>query len=163
MKFLDDEPYVSYPQHWVDEVKNGKKSWECIGKGCPLCGVGNKKRAMALFNVVLLDGQAEDERTVATLECGPMLSDLIEENHNDRGGPLSKHYWTLRKKKAPGANGKVSYFMTVVRAAELGEEFGLDPAVIKAGLANLKGLDEASFKFPTKEKLAEIRDEYLTD
>lgn len=164
VKFLDDEPYASYAQHWVDEVKDGKKSWTCIGKKCPLCGVGNKKRAMALFNVVVVDESLLDGTpTVKTLECGPMLSDLIEENHNDRGGPLSKHYWTLRKKKAPGANGKVSYFMTVVKAAELADDFGLDPAEVKAALTGLKGLDETSLQFPTAEKLAEIRDEYLVD
>lgn len=161
VKFLDDEPYVSYAQHWVDEVKDGKKSWTCLGKGCPLCGAGNKKRAMALFNVVVID--ESDDRTVQTLEAGPMLSDLIEENHNDRGGPLSKHFWTLRKKKAAGANGKVSYFMTVVRAGELAEEFGLNPDDVKASLAGLKPLTEDAFKFPSLDKLKEIRDQYLTD
>ena len=54
IKFLQDRPFATYQQHWIDRPK-GKKSFVCMGDGCPLCEIlGDKPRGKFAFNVLVL-------------------------------------------------------------------------------------------------------------
>src|ERR1039458_730410 len=47
--FLEEEPFATYNQHWVNEITDGRKSFVCLGEDddCPLCviGLGTRNRS----------------------------------------------------------------------------------------------------------------------
>src|SRR5437588_425738 len=56
--FLDDKPFASYNQHWIE--RKGKKSFTCLGADCPLCDIlGDRPSTYACFNVVDMTGERE--------------------------------------------------------------------------------------------------------
>jgi hypothetical protein len=55
--FLEDEPFVSYRQHWIDDGQSpgkGDRPYTCVGIDCPLCGIGDRPSASFMFNVLVL-------------------------------------------------------------------------------------------------------------
>jgi hypothetical protein len=44
--FLEEEPFFTFNQHWVNEITNGRKSFVCLGddNDCPLCLIGLGRR-----------------------------------------------------------------------------------------------------------------------
>lgn len=98
IKFLEDEPYASFRQHWVE--RTGQKSFTCIAdldpKGCPLCDAGNRPATRFAFNVVLLE--PDTDPMVKSYEVGPRAIDQLKNFHtNPTQGPLSKHYWAVSR------------------------------------------------------------------
>lgn len=123
IKFLEDEPYASFRQHWVE--RSGQKSFTCIAdidpKGCPLCDAGSRPSTRFAFNVVLLS--SDSEPTVKSYEVGPRVIDQLKNFHNDpRQGPLSKHYWAVSR-SGKGATSATNH--QLVKDRDL-EEWGLD-------------------------------------
>lgn len=55
IKMLEDEPFWSYLEHFVNEIEEGKRSFTCGGDACPLCDYGHNPRAYDLFNVAVWD------------------------------------------------------------------------------------------------------------
>lgn len=164
VKFLEDEPYSSLAEHWVDEIDEGKKSFFCIKKvskdGCPLCAVGHKPKPKSFFNVVPLQG--DNAGTVMRLPAGPMLLDTLEESNDSRQGPLSRHYWGIKKSvSGKGKRGKVQYHMQGYKADALRDDWETDPDDVTALLADVKPFDEDSITYPSVEDLEDIRDEHL--
>lgn len=126
IKFLEDEPYASFRQHWVE--RQGQKSFTCIAdldpKGCPLCDAGNRPATRFAFNVVLLE--PDTEPMVKSYEVGPRAIDQLKNFHTDpRQGPLSKHYWAVSR------TGKGTTSLTnhqLVKERDLADEWdGIDP------------------------------------
>lgn len=98
IKFLEDEPYASFRQHWVE--RQGQKSFTCIAdldpKGCPLCDAGSRPATKFAFNVVLLE--PDTDPIVKSYEIGNRVIDQLKNFHTDpRQGPLSKHYWAVSR------------------------------------------------------------------
>jgi len=123
IKFLEDEPYASFRQHWVE--RSGQKSFTCIAdidpKGCPLCDAGSRPSTRFTFNVVLLS--SDSEPTVKSYEVGPRVIDQLKNFHNDpRQGPLSKHYWAVSR-SGKGATSATNH--QLVKDRDL-EEWGLE-------------------------------------
>lgn len=126
IKFLEDEPYASFRQHWVE--RQGQKSFTCIAdidpKGCPLCDAGSRPSTRFAFNVILLS--SDSEPTIKSYEVGPRVIDQLKNFHNDpRQGPLSKHYWAVSR-SGKGATSATNH--QLVKERDL-EEWGLDAIV----------------------------------
>ncbi len=86
--FLEDAPFASYNQHWCDWVGQGqKKSYTCLGEGCPLCEVDNPSPRVR-FNILDLDG---DEPTLKVWETGITVTDtLLKYGEDPKTGPLGR-------------------------------------------------------------------------
>jgi len=142
IKFLEDEPYAAYRQHWVE--RNGQKSFFCIGdedpRGCPLCDAGNRSSARFSFNVALLEKGTEP--LLKSYDVGIRVIDQLKNFNNDpRQGPLSKHYWALTR---TGKGTTSSTAHQVVKERDLEEEWDLAP---------LTEVDLSSFTLYTDEIL----------
>jgi hypothetical protein len=131
IKFLEDEPYATYRQHWIE--RTGQKSFTCIAdldpKGCPLCDAGSRPSTRFAFNVVLLS--PDSEPVLKSYEVGPRVIDQLKNFHIDpRQGPLSKHFWAVSR-SGKGATSATNH--QLVKERDL-EEWNIDV------------LDEADFK-----------------
>lgn len=164
IKFLEDEPFYSVGLHWVDEITQGKRSFYCLadnGEDCPLCELGDSPRAQSLFNVVpLSDENGATEPEVKVLAAGPMLTRLIRKQNDSRGGPLSRHYWTISKSGGGPKGGKVNYNMGVVKEADLAADFAVDPAKTHEALDKVKPYDENVVKFTSRDDLEKVIEEH---
>jgi len=120
VKFLQDRPFATYEQHWIERPK-GKKSFVCMGDGCPLCEVlGDKPRGKFAFNVLVLTGDAP---TVQVLTAPPSLARQIKKAHDDeRKGPLDKEFWEISRL---GTGPTTQYTLNFVRGRDLAEEWKL--------------------------------------
>jgi len=120
VKFLEDQPFASYEQHWIERPK-GKKSFVCIGEACPLCDVlGDKPRGKFSFNVLVLSGELQG---VQIMTAPPSLARQIKKAHDDeRKGPLSKEFWEVSRL---GSGPTTQYTLNFVRGRDLAEEWKL--------------------------------------
>lgn len=160
IKFLNDEPYASWRQHWIE--RQGQKSFVCIAdfdeRGCPLCDSGNRPAVRIAFNVALLI--PGEEAVLKSYEVGPRVIDQLKNFHNDpRTGPLSKHYWSVSK-TGKGATTATSH--QLVKERDL-EEWNI------ASLTedNLKDLIGSSYtadiiSIPERKMLLSVADEDLS-
>ena len=166
-KFLEDEPFTSVKQHWVNEIylaKDGKASFYCLGDDCPLCAVGHKPRALTFFNFVPLSiaGKIEDEPSVVALKAGPQLTDLIKQEHEGRSGPLGRHFWALKKwETKTGKRSKINYALSDVRGNQL-DEWGLDSEAVDKHLEGLDLYDEDIIVWSDHDELQTIVEKYLS-
>ena len=157
IKFLNDEPYASWRQHWIE--RQGQKSFVCIGdfedKGCPLCDSGDRPSVRIAFNVALL--LPGEEPVLKSYEVGPRVIDQLKNFHTDpRTGPLSKHYWAVSK-TGKGATTATSH--QLVKDRDL-EEWGIDE-ITDAGLKSLVGKAYTAdiINIPTRKDLVDIANE----
>ena len=154
VKFMEDEPFAVFRQHFLRERKEGKKSFKCPGKGCPLCGdLGHTPDRKFAFNVVNL---SEEPPVVQVLFAGPRLLTVLEKKNEGRTGPLSKHYWEISK---AGKGTQTTYTLEVVKERDLEEEFEVDPAEIAKSIKGLKPYDGSIIKDHTKAELRDLADE----
>jgi len=130
VKFLEDEPFATYEQHWIERPK-GKRSFVCIGDTCPLCDVlGDKPRGKFSFNVLVLSGETQG---VQILTAAPLLvRQLRKINEDDRKGPLSKEFWEVSRS---GTGPTTVYTLNIVRGRDLTEEWKLNPDTVQETVA----------------------------
>jgi hypothetical protein len=152
IKFLQDEPYASYREHWLDGVK-GKKSHLCISeldpKGCPLCAIGEKARAKFSFNVAVWD----DGWTIKSLDVGvTVFEQLGNFNEDKRNGPLTKLYWAVKR---TGKGPKSVTNFTPVKEEDLEEEWDCDP-LTKSEAKGFKLYDPSVVTKPSRRDLQEL-------
>ncbi|CAB5222266.1 hypothetical protein UFOVP361_66 [uncultured Caudovirales phage] len=125
IKFIDDEPYAAWRQHWIE--RTGQKSFTCLAdldeRGCPLCEAGDRPSLRFAFNVALLTpGEASVNKS---LEVGPRVIDQLKNFHNTpHTGPLTKHYWAISR-TGKGATSATN--LQVVRERDL-VEWKCEPA-----------------------------------
>lgn len=124
IKFLEDEPYASYRQHWVE--RQGQKSFTCIAdldeRGCPLCEVGNRPSTRFSFNVALYE---DGEWVVKSYDVGPRVIDQLKNFHTDpRQGPLTKNYWAVSR-TGKGTTSATNHQM--VKERDLADEWRAEP------------------------------------
>lgn len=161
VKFLEDDPYTSYRQHWLDG-RQGQKSFTCISEmnnsGCPLCDAGDRPSARFAFNVVML---AEDmDPTVKSYELGPRDIDTLKNLHQDpRQGPLPKHYWAISR-TGKGSTSQRAHQM--VRERDMQEEWNIEP-LTEAQITSLmkNAYDAGIVPIPSRKTLADIAAEEL--
>jgi hypothetical protein len=155
VKFLEDEPYVGWHQHWVE--REGQKSFVCIReideRGCPICETGVRPSQRVAFNVALLtSGEKVANRS---FEVGPRVVDQLRNlNKAPQTGPLSKHYWAVSRS---GKGATTSYNLQVVRERDLADEWKVSP-ISEEGMLRLQDnlYDASIIKVPTYADLAAI-------
>lgn len=160
IKFLEDEPFASVMEHWVDEITKGKRSFYCLGrKECPLCKAGHQPKPKVFFNVAEITGE---EPRVQALVAGPGLMKKIEKEHEGKGGPIDRHYWRISK-SGGGKKGPVTYSMSTVKARDLADDYELDADEVALSLKSLKPYDAEIIKYTSKQTLQDVVDEHLQD
>jgi hypothetical protein len=157
IKFLEDEPYAAYRQHWVE--RQGQKSWICIedmdAKGCPLCEVGNRASQRFSFNVALL--MPGSDPIIKSYDVGPRVIDQLKNFHTDsRQGPLTKHYWAVSR-TGKGTTSATNHQM--VRERDL-PDFDIEP-ISEVDLRSLtkQAYTEDILSIPTRKELLSIAEE----
>lgn len=160
IKFLNDEPYASWRQHWVE--RQGQKSFVCIAdidsNGCPLCDAGSRPSVRIAFNVALL--VAGEEPVLKSYEVGPRVIDQLKNFHTDpRTGPLSKNYWAVSK---TGKGATTATAHQLVKERDL-EEWGLE----SLNDDHLKSLNNKAYTadiiaIPSRKDLLAVADEDLS-
>jgi hypothetical protein len=152
IKFLSDEPYASWRQHWVE--RQGQKSFVCISEfdACPLCDAGNRASIRIAFNVVLL--ASDGNHALRSYEVGPRVIDQLKNFHNDpRTGPLSKHYWAVSK-TGKGATSATAH--QLVRERDL-EEWAIQPlSEGDLGYWSEKAYTADIIQIPSRKDLADV-------
>ena len=124
IKFLQDAPYASWRQHWVN--RTGQKSFVCRegmdDRGCPLCDAGNRPRPLFAFNVLLME--RGEEQVLRSYEAGTrVIATLRNFNEDERQGPLSKHYWAVSRS---GTGPQTQYNHLLIKARDLSDECGME-------------------------------------
>lgn len=160
VKFLEDEPYTSYRQHWVE--RQGQKSFTCLAdihpQGCPLCDAGHRPSARFAFNVALMS--EDGETVVRSYEVGPRAIDGLKNFHQDpRQGPLPKHYWAISR-SGKGPTSQTNHQM--VRDRDLEEEWNITP-LTESDLESIKGqaYDASIVPIPNRKTLVDIATEEM--
>lgn len=153
VKFLDDEPFAVYQQHWIE--RTGKRSFVCIGTGCPLCAVGDRPRKMYAFNVVVI----EDAETVEhkMLTAGTRLLDQLEKANEGKKGPLTKAYWSISRSGSSKAGWTNN--VTPVAPRDLDEDWSLNESALLPLLKEVVPYTSAIISIPSKAQLREIAEE----
>jgi len=150
IKFLQDRPFATYEQHWIERPK-GKKSFVCIGDTCPLCDIlGDKPRGKFAFNILVLVGETTG---VQVLTAPPSLARQIKKAHDDeRKGPLDREFWEISRM---GTGPTTQYTLNYVRGRDLAEEWKLDIENVNEQIASaeLFTADEVVRETPRSELL----------
>lgn len=151
VKFLDSEPIAVYSQHWIE--RPGKKSWVCLGSAdCPLCGTGDKPARKVSFSVANLS--APDGAVVEVLTVSAKTMQILNRYHQDRQtGPLDRLYYSMSK---TGSGPKTVFNIHPVKARDLEEDWGLDPAETESIISGFEPLTSKVISFTPKDKLEEI-------
>lgn len=160
IKFLDDEPFAAWHQHWVE--REGQKSFICLRdieeRGCPICETGNRPSQRIAFNVALLATGAKP--LVRSFEVGPRVVDQLRNlNKAPQTGPLTKHYWAVSR---TGKGATTAYSLQVIRERDLAEEWNLE-AITEEQMPGLREscYDSSIMKVPTYTDLLAIAAEDL--
>lgn len=152
VRFLDNEPFAVYKQHWVQVPNdNGTTSWRsfvALGEDDPLTVIaGLTPRAKAAFNVLNLSLETPE---VQTLTASVSLAKQLQAaNEDPRRGPLTKYYWAISRQ---GTGRETQYTVDRVRASELAEEWDLDPEDIDAIVATAPRYDAKAIYVSTYEE-----------
>jgi hypothetical protein len=154
VKFLDkDGPYATYKAHWLDEKKEGQKSYVCLEKGCPIClklpDTYPSKRSAFSVAVISADGTA----TLTRLNAAPTLFKQLHAAESSLAGPLTKNYWSLSRR---GAMQAVVFTVTPVKGRDLMEDYGIDEAKVEAQIATMTPFDASDIRRLSVEELTEI-------
>lgn len=163
VKFLTDEPW-SYDQHWIK--REGKQSFPCIGKGCPLCHIGVKVSQKIVYPVLNLTPLKGDEPLVQSMEVGPQNDEALADFDADpKTGPLTRMWWSIsRTEKKSGGRKKYNYSFLPVKDRDLEEDWEIDLDEAEAAVA----VAEKEIPSPkevlgdwNRSKLQEIADEAM--
>lgn len=160
LAFLQDKPFASFFQHWVKVEQGARRPYTCLGKGCPLCAVGDRPKPQDWFNVI----EMGDEPVLKLWYCSADPAKAIKARADkERTSPINKPglYWAASKQKA--SNGFNEYSIDPVKEDELS-----DWGVAALTDEQLKTLTEKAYtadlvKIPTKADLEEVVDKYLQD
>jgi hypothetical protein len=153
VKFLEDEPFASYRQHWIE--REGKKSFTCLEDDCPLCDIGDRPAGRYAFNVLLL---SEGEPTNKVWVVGNRLEGTLENYAKDKKtGPLTRLYWSVSR---TGKGSNTQHNISPVKERDLPEDWdveALDDDVIAKYAKQC--WDDSSVSVQTRKQMQAIADE----
>ena len=152
VRFMQDEPFAVYEQHWIDAIKEGRRSFVCLGEDCPLCTIaGDKPRAKFAFNIVAL---SDGEPNVQIMTAPPSFARQLQAANDDpRRGPLTKYYWAITR---TGSGHTPQYTLDRVRATDLAEEWELDADSIEEFTATAVAYDTTAVYVSPREELLKV-------
>jgi len=161
LHFLDEAPFAVYKQHWVE--RKGKKSWICLGDGCPLCeDIGDPPSAKILFNVV--DFTEPDKPVNVLWTVGSRVATTLKNLNKDKKvGPINRDdiYFSVSKS---GKGTKTVYVVTPVKERDVEADWDIEPL----SKEEIDGFDAKAYgsdvvEYHSKNQLTEIADEILGD
>lgn len=149
--FLSVDPY-SYKQHFLNAKTEGRKSFVCLGHGCPLCRIlgdqPSKKYAFSILNL------SEEEPKVQLMVVGTKLcADLDKKNSDARLGPLDKGLWSVSRS---GSGFQTAYSVLPVKLRDVAEDWDLDPEVVSSAIREAEALTADAIRISSKAELTEI-------
>lgn len=154
IRFLEEESFASYRQHWVE--KQGQKSYICIGKGCPLCAAGDTPSGKYAYNIWDFD-----RADVKALIIGPVLQEQMEtEVEASKNQELAGNYWSVSRS---GKGRKTTYKFDEVKIRDLEEDFGITPADAASQYADPVLYKASIFKVPKVAVLAKVARTFTED
>jgi hypothetical protein len=154
VKFLTTEPVI-YSQHWLDN-KKGKKSYVCLGEGCPLCDdLGDQPSLRFAFTVVNI---TLPKMPTQILAMGVKLAGQLETHHSSkRTGPLDRHFWNLSR---TGTGRSTVHSVQCVKDRDLADDFEIDPEEVAKALAKREPLtNDEMVQKSTVSELEKVVDE----
>lgn len=150
VKFLDSEPIAVYSQHWIE--RPGKRSWVCLGNGCPLCETGDKPARKVSFSIVNLSHP--EGPTVEVLTVSAKTMQILNRLHQDRvTGPLDRLFYSMSK---TGVSTQTVFNIVPVKPRDLEEDWGLDPAQTEAVVGGFDPIDSNVISASSQSALEEI-------
>jgi hypothetical protein len=155
VKFLEEGPFASYRQHWIDNPPNGirKKSWTCVETDCPLCDMGDRPRLLTAFNIVHLSTGGDPENKILVLGT-KATGQLLNFAEDRKTGPLSKLYYALSK---TGKNQATAYNIVPVKERDLKEDWDMEPlSDDELDEAEAKMYDATAIQTPSRKQLKEL-------
>ncbi len=119
IKFLEEEPFWSYMQHFVREIPKGagKKQFTCLGEECPLCDIQYPASSLTLYNIVDLSGA---KPVVKYWACTARPSEAIEKRAKAKSSsPLDREdlYFVVTKSEAK--NGYNTFDVSAIKEADV--------------------------------------------
>ena len=160
--FLDQEPFATYNEHWIDDMPKGKKkSYICIGKkDCPLCkALGEKPSPRAVFNVLEFIDPDEDP-VLKVWVCGSGIVQEIEPHAEDPG--LEENYFVTYKTKS-GKSGPTTYTVNHIKARDVKDDWNIEPLTDdEIAEFSKEKYGKGYVKMPTRASLQEVADEVLS-
>lgn len=162
IKFLDEVPFDSYREHWVDELKAGtRKSRTCLGDDCPLCEIGHQARLRVCFNII--DWSDVDKPVLKVWLVGVRLAESIKNfAEQPKTSPINEHgrYWSISR---TGKGNKTEYNLNPVKSRDLDEDWDRDP-LTEDEIEDLgQGQDGPFSKHESYDELAEVADQIAID
>jgi hypothetical protein len=154
---LDEGPFASLYEHWIDELPRGKKkSWVCRNQrvegrdDCALCRIGDAPSLYGYFNIV--DMGDPEHPVVRVYKASPTVTDMLKDIGNGKRGPLNSPNLYLECQKVGGRHQ-----WRPVKASELAEEWEVEP-LDEDELADLAedAKSKEIFKKPSATALKEI-------
>ena len=158
IRFLEDEPYASYHQHWVE--RQGKRSFVCPedrndpkSPRCPLCDVGAERRAQYSFNVVVLEGDSRP--VIKSWDVGVRLLKKLETINADKKiGPLTATYFAVTK---TGKGTQSDTTPVPVKERDLWDDYEVEPLTEKEfDSLYRKRFDASIVQVPSMQTLREL-------
>jgi hypothetical protein len=148
VRFLDDEPFYVYEQHWINRSE-GKRSFVCLKEECPLCTIaGDKPTPRFVFNVVVLTD--EEPSTQLLTASRPLARILLAANEDPRRGPLSKYFWSISRQ---GTGPSTAYGFERVKAVDLAEEWQLDIESVEENISSASRYDQTAIYTSPRDEL----------
>jgi hypothetical protein len=170
LKFMDDDPFAVYGEHWLDNAPS-KKSWLCPatlrGQDLP-CAIhdvlgDSKTRARALFNVILFEeSQSGRQKTYTPVlkvwYLTPQPANEIEGlSQDEMTRPLTKDYVKFSWRQTGSKKNQVTYSATKVKERDLLDDWGIDPlSDAELDEFDAECYDETVVRVPTTEELEEL-------
>ena len=160
IKFLEDDPYVSYARHWVQRSGpngNTTRPYVCLnslGKDCPLCDIGDRPQSVSAFNVALLtdDGHA----LLRSWDVGVRVNGSLRNFATDQKiGPLTKGYFGVSKS---GKGTSTSYQIIPIRSDNtLSEEWDVEMTPeLEAEITTMEPYTADIIQIPKTSEMKEI-------
>jgi hypothetical protein len=152
VRFMQDEPFAVYEMHWIDAIKEGRRSFVCLGDECPLCTIaGDKPRPKFAFNIIVL---SDGEPNVQIMTAPPSFARQLQAANDDpRRGPLTKYYWAVSR---TGSGNTTQYTLDRVRGTDLADEWELDDESIIAFAATAVAYDKSAVYVSPREDLLKV-------
>jgi hypothetical protein len=165
IKILDAAPAASWSQHWIERGPGKKKSFACIGDGCPLCDrIGDKPRKQAIFNVVEFD--EDGNPSLKVWQVGPMVGNILKNLGKDKKtGPLDREdlYYSVSKDYNKKTK-KTTYTVNATKERDVVEDWEIDP-LDEDELAEFldKAVGDEYVQVQTKRELKDVANEAMDD
>lgn len=124
IKFLDEEPFVNFQQHYVASIKH---YFTCAlsvagNTSCPLCSAGHKTTQQFRMNVIDMD----EPDTVKTWTFGWTVASILQGLSEDKALNDPNRYFHVWRTK-PQNGGAFTYTVNPMKARDLTEDHGIEP------------------------------------